>query len=327
MKKVFKSLKIFLLLIFIVISCFAFIYKDKIKLYINIGEKYVNLQKDTSSIPKVNNSRNMKASDFETIVYKNTNNVPLTLDIYKAKKQLSKGSPVILYVHGGSWIYGDKNIPSVLSPPLDSFREEGFTIISVEYRLMKPGVSFDRPTSDVKDAIRWVYKNKDVYNFNSNEIGVLGISSGAHLSLLASYTDDKQFMDDKNLENYPSKVKYLIDFLGPTDLSTLDTSKANWDMNNILKSVPNVKELTSKYSPISYVHNGAPKTLMIYSKNDTLVPYKNGVELYNKCKENNVFAKLIPLENCNHDLSGLSKEDMLTLSKEVLKFILQNSSI
>lgn len=327
MKKIFKFIKIFSLLIFVAISCFAFIYRDNIQLYISLGEKYTDLQRNTSTIPKTTNSHNINTTDFESVVYKNTNNVPLTLDIYKAKKQLSKSSPVLLYVHGGSWVYGNKNIPSALSPILDSFREQGFTIISVEYELMKPGVGFDKPVSDVKDAVRWVYKNKDTYNFNSNEIGVLGISSGAHLSLLACYTDDKEFRDDKNLENYPSKVKYLIDFLGPTNLNTLDFSKANWDINNILRSIPNVKDLTYRYSPVSYVHTGAPKTLMIYSKNDTLVPYKNGVELYNRCKENDVFAKLIPLENSNHDLSGLSKKDMLTLSKEVLKFILQNSSI
>ncbi|WP_027623283.1 alpha/beta hydrolase [Clostridium lundense] len=327
MKKFFKFIKIFLLLIFILVSCFAFIYRGQIKFYVNIGKKYISLKQNVSSIPNTKSLGKSSTADIKNVVYKNTNNVPLTLDIYKSKKGLSKGSPVIIYIHGGSWVYGNKNIPSILSPILDSFREEGFTIVSVEYELMKPGVNFDKLVSDVKDAIRWVYKNKDIYNFNTNEIGLLGISAGAHLSLLASYSNNNEFRDDKTLENYPSKVKYIIDFLGPTDLNTLDFSKVNWDINNILRSIPNISEITLKYNPVSYIHKEAPKTLMIYSKNDTIVPYKNGIELYNKCKENNIWSKLVTLENSSHDLSGLNKEDILTLSKEVLRFILQNSTI
>lgn len=131
----------------------------------------------------------------------------------------------------------------------------------------------------------------------------------------------------KTLEAYPSKVKYIIDFLGPTDLNTLDFSKANWDINNILKSIPNIKEVASKYSPINYINKEIPKTLMVYSKNDTLVPYKNAIDLYNKCKEKKASAKLVTLQNSSHDFSNFKKEDILLLSKEVLRFIVENSSI
>ncbi|OFH99486.1 acetyl esterase [Clostridium acetireducens DSM 10703] len=327
MKRFVKILKIILIAVVIFISCFTFIYRNRIKLYINIGKKYVYLQKKLHSDIHIKDINAMNTIYAENIVYKNTNNVPLTLDIYKSKKKLSKGSPVILYVHGGSWVYGDKSIPSALSPLLDVFREEGFTIISVEYQLMKPGVGFDKLVSDIKDAVRWVYKNQYEYNFNTNEIGILGISSGAHLSLLAAYTGDNEFKDDSNLEVYPSKVKYVIDILGPTDLNSLNFSKATWDINNILKSIPNIKYVVSKYSPINYVHENAPKTLMVYSKKDTLVSYKNSTELYNKCVENGVFVKLVTLENSSHDFSNLSKQDILLLSKEVLKFIVQNSPL
>ncbi|RXM65062.1 alpha/beta hydrolase [Clostridium tetani] len=329
MKKFLILIKIFLIIAIVLVSSFAFINRGKIKFYISAAKKYMSFQENlsTTSVSDMKNLTGMNNIDVKDLVYKNTNNVPLTLDIYKAKKDLPKGSPVILYVHGGSWVYGDKSIPSVLSPLLDTFRDEGFTIVSVDYELMKPGVSFDKLTSDVKDAVRWIYKNKDTYNFNTDEIGLLGISSGAHLSLLSAYTSDNEFKGDPNLANYPSKVKYVIDLLGPTDLNSLDFSKASWDLNNILNSIPNIKEVASKYSPINYVHSNAPKTLMVYSKEDSLVPYKNCTELYNKCKDNGVFVNLITLENSGHDFSKLNKEDVLSLSKGVLKFIVQNSPL
>ena len=327
MRKFFKVVKIFLILFVVIVLSFAYINKGKIKFYINAAKKYMSFQETFSSTSDMKDLNNMNTIDVKNVVYKNTNNVPLTLDMYKAKKQLPNGSPVILYVHGGAWVYGDKSIPAVLSPILDTFRDEGFTIISVDYELMKPGVSFDKPTSDVKDAVRWIYKNKDVYNFDTNEIGLLGISSGAHLSLLSGYTNDDEFKGDPKLSSYSSKVKYIIDLLGPTDLNSLDFSKASLDLNNILTSIPNVKEVASKYSPINYVHKDAPKTLMIYSKKDSLVPYTNCTELYDKCKNNRVSADVITLENSGHDFSKLKKEDVLSLSKGVLKFIVNNSSL
>ncbi|NOH15576.1 alpha/beta hydrolase [Clostridium cochlearium] len=327
MKKFFKLIKVLLIISIIFISSFAFINRGKIKFYISAVKKYMRFQESFSTSSNMDNLKGMDSMDMKNLVYKNTNNVPLTLDIYKAKKELPKGSPVILYVHGGAWVYGDKNIPNIISPILDTFRDEGFTIISVDYELMKPGILFDKLTSDVKDAVRWVYKNKDAYNFNTDEIGLLGISSGAHLSLLAGYSNDNEFKGDPNLANYPSKVKYIVDLLGPTDLNSLDFSKASWDINNILNSIPNVKEVASKYSPINYVHKNAPKTLMVYSKTDSLVPYKNCTELYNQCKSNGVFVELVNLENSEHDFSNLNKEDILSLSKGILKFIVQNSPL
>lgn len=88
--------------------------------------------------------------------------------------------------------------------------------------MLKEDTPISNPVSDVKDAIRWVYKNKDEYNFDTNNIGLLGISSGAHLSLLSAYSSEDEFIGDKKLANYPSKVNYVIDIFGPTELSTLD---------------------------------------------------------------------------------------------------------
>ena len=188
--------------------------------------------------------------NYKDVVYKNTNGVSLTLDIYGPIKQVYKSSPVLLYVHGGSFAYGDKSIPNALSPVLDTFREQGYTIISTSYELMKDKENFNKQISDVKDTIRWIYKNKSVYNFDTNEIGVIGVSSGAHLSLMAGYSNEAEFTDDAELSKYPSKIKYLIDFAGPTDLSLLNTKGLNYDLSRIFSSIKNKDNVIEKYNPI-----------------------------------------------------------------------------
>ena len=63
-------------------------------------------------------------------------------------------------------MYGDKVLPEAISSIIDLLKDEGFAVISTSYELMDDEVIFDKQISDVKDTIRWVYKNKDKYNFD-----------------------------------------------------------------------------------------------------------------------------------------------------------------
>lgn len=265
--------------------------------------------------------------DYKDIIYKNTNDVPLKLDIYSPLKNIYKKSPVILYVHGGSWVYGDKSLPTVLTPVFDTFREQGYTIISTSYELMRNKENFAKQVSDIKDTIRWIYKNAPQYNFDIDEIGLLGISSGAHLSLMAAYSQPDDFVDSKELNGYPSKVKYLIDFAGPTDLSILNTKNLNFDLSKVFSSITNKDKLIQNFNPINYVTSNIPDTLIIHSKSDNLVPFESSENLAKKCKEVNAKSKLIALNSSSHDLSGISSDDIINISKGLLFFVISNSPL
>ena len=56
------------------------------------------------------------------------------------------------------------------------------------------------------EDIYFVYQeNKKLYkeyNFNENKIGVIGASSGAHLALMAAYSDNNEFIDDEYVEEH-----------------------------------------------------------------------------------------------------------------------------
>lgn len=329
MRKFIKRISIFLLLIFSIIGVALYIYKDKVRLYINVGKKYMDIKNNASSmeVTSIDGLKQINSMDYKDIVYKNTNGIPLTLDIYGPKKKLKKGAPVILYVHGGSWAFGNKALPEILTPMLDSFREEGFAIVSTSYELMKNTVNFEKQISDIKDTIRWIHKNKDIYGFNDNEIGVIGISSGAHLSLLATYTKDNEFNDDKNLLGYSSKVKYIIDLFGPTDLKTLDMGKAGNHLSGLLQQVNNKEAIMDKFSPVNYVNSSIPNTLIVHSKTDELVPFKNATLLYDKCKENESTVELLTLEKSGHDFQNINTDEVFSLANKILKFIINESPI
>ncbi|WP_297421573.1 alpha/beta hydrolase [Clostridium sp.] len=324
MKKFFKM---FFLILFIAIVILTVVFRKRIMLSYRIAEKYISLKSHAWTTQELDVEKSSSSMNYKDVLYKNTNGVPLTLDIYGPKNKVYKSSPVILYVHGGSWVYGDKSIPEALSPILDTFRDQGYTIISTSYELMRSKENFNKQISDVKDTIRWIYKNESTYNFDTNEIGVLGVSSGAHLALMASYSNENEFTDDLALSKYSSKVKYLIDFAGPTDLNLLNTTNLNYDLTKVFASISNKEDVIKKYNPINYVKKSNPNTLIIHSYSDDVVPYESSKKLYNKCIEIGAKADLITLNSTAHDLSSISNIDVTSLSEGLLKFVIFNSPL
>ena len=163
------------------------IFHKRIFLCYGIAQKYISLKDEISNTENVDITSVADSMSHKDIVYKDTNGVPLTLDIYGPIKNVYKESPVILYVHGGSWVYGDKALPEALSPVLDTFREQGYTIISTSYELMRNKEDFNKQVCDVKDTIRWIFtKMLILITLITDEIGMIGLSSGAHLSLYGS---------------------------------------------------------------------------------------------------------------------------------------------
>ncbi len=114
---------------------------------------------------------------------------PLAEDEEEAPSNL----PVILYVHGGRWMTGDKNIDQ--TPKVDFFIKEGFVVVSTNYRLSEDG-SNQHPAQieDVADAVGWISDNIRYRNGNPRAIYLVGHGAGAHLVALLA-TDHSRLMD------------------------------------------------------------------------------------------------------------------------------------
>ena len=320
MKKVFKVITILLSTMLITTICIVLYFKNSVMIIYNVFNELNTSNESIETLGELINYKATNSMDKGNIKYKNTSSNDVFLDIYKSNIS-DEPSPVILYIHGGSWIYGDNTIPEGLEPVLNAFNSQGYTIISVSYELLKENTPLENPIIDVKDAIRWVYKYKDIYNFDTNNIGILGISSGAHLGLMAAYSNDNEFIGDEKLKDYPSKVKYIIDIFGPTDLKTLDTSSIEGKYKDTIDTIINTKSNYYKYTPLNYINNSSPSTLVIHSKNDELVPYENAVKLYNSLKSNKVHSKFLTLSEGSHFFSGYKKNEIFALVFEILKFI------
>ena len=272
-----------LISVFILITTLILYFTNSI--YYKFIYEIIKLNKSLPTISSNFYDSPIENITYKDVIYKNRNDLKLKLDIYKSKNN-NKKSPVIIYVFGNGWIDGSKVIPSGISPIVNLLLEEGYTIISTSYELMNDKIIFDNQVSDIKDTIRWVYKFKDKYDFDTNNIGIIAPSAGAQLSMLAAFSDNNDFIGDYNLSGYPSKVKYIIDLFGPTILSEVNLSEAPKEITNNL-SADDINKISNKYSPINYLRDNLPDTLIIHSLSDSIVPYRTSIELYNKANSYN----------------------------------------
>ena len=98
------------------------------------------------------------------------------LDVYRPK-QFSGKLPVIVSVHGGGWVYGDKTINQFYCM---SLAQHGFAVVNFSYRL-SPKYKHPTPLIDTNNVFKWVLENADAYGFDTDNVFAVGDSVGANI--------------------------------------------------------------------------------------------------------------------------------------------------
>ena len=99
------------------------------------------------------------------------------LDLYRPKDKEGK-LPVLLNIHGGAWVYGDKK---VYAPYCMYLAAQGFAVVNASYRLA-PKPTFPAPLEDVGSIMEWVVTNAKQYHLDLRNLFFVGDSAGAHLA-------------------------------------------------------------------------------------------------------------------------------------------------
>ena len=99
------------------------------------------------------------------------------LDLYRPKDKEGK-LPVLLNIHGGAWVYGNKK---VYAPYCMYLAAQGFAVVNASYRLA-PKHTFPAPLEDVGSIMEWVVTNAKQYHLDLRNLFFVGDSAGAHLA-------------------------------------------------------------------------------------------------------------------------------------------------
>lgn len=230
------------------------------------------------------------------------------ISIYTPPASNSK-SPLIIYVHGGSWLSRPKSAPAWVS----NFVKSGFAVAVVHYRLSSEGI-FPAQIEDLNTCLRWIKTNATKFNIDASRIGLWGTSAGGHLVSLMGTSANNAALDlglgDKSISK---NVQAVCDFCGPTDLVTLGSQMQpgqEWDTVSPLAPLSLLlggqattrSALALQASPTTYVAANNPPFLIVHGAADTIVPTSQSQMLADKLKAAGVPTELYILPSTGHDI-------------------------
>jgi len=254
-------------------------------------------------------------------------NLPYGSDTSQRFDIICKGNNVhaVVYIHGGAYFTGNKDeYPSFLTD-----YSENYLFASINYRVINTEntIHMGSIISDVNDALEKIQEFSKVNGVNIKDFILVGHSAGGHIALLYGY---KYFQKNKHI-----KIAACISLAGPTDFTddsgwssmtmwgnnveerlaflswmgtrltrhTITLKQHNWTKQ---ADYPEFKKYIMEISPIAYVSNDIPPTLLVHARNDDQVPFSNAIRLKTMLERTSVPHKLITPEGSgdNHMLGG-----------------------
>jgi len=227
-----------------------------------------------------------------------------TMDIIRPKEVSDKPRPAVLLVHGGGFRAGTKEGYIALAVKL---AEHGYVAATANYRL-SPGNQFPAPVHDVKAAVRFLRANAGKYGIDTEHIGALGGSAGAHLVLMLGLTAGvAEFEGTGGHPEQSSAVQAVVDEYGPTDF-TQSYSKSV-DAAEVLPmflggDLDHNRIDHIKSSPLSWVNPNAAPTLAMHGTADNYVAYEQSLWLVEKMIAAGATAELETMSGAGHGFKG-----------------------
>ena len=213
---------------------------------------------------------------------------------------------LVLFIHGGAWIAGDKeSYDSGMNYGASSL---GIAIASVNYRYISEDVDLLDILDDIDAALAKIKDTGAAAGVNINRVLLTGDSAGGHLSLLYAYA---------RKSTAPITPVAVISNSGPTDLYD-----DNFYHGNALGDEAVISDLMSKacgqrftyatkesakdalysVSPISYVSADCVPTVINHGNADTIVPFSNALTLDALLTQYGVEHVLNVYQGADHDL-------------------------
>lgn len=263
----------------------------------------------------------------EEIIYKEIGEMSLGFDIYRSSEISASPhmAPVVVYVHGGAWMVGDKRSGLRLAwPMLEALCSKGFVFVSTDYRLANTYTKFPAPVEDVRDTVRYLKKNTDQLGIDSERIALMGVSAGGHLALMAALAPDDSLGGDPKLCTYSGRVRAVVSWCGPTDLRI---EQHRTPIREILvaelvgQPFQNDSYLYSAASPAAYVSSTSPPILLLHSEEDSLVPYGQAQCMYEQAMVVGADVMLISIENSGHVYKKIDDREIQPELEDILKLI------
>ena len=214
-------------------------------------------------------------------------------DLYLPANRTVNTKTVIL-VHGGGWTGGDKKDMEFV---VDLMKQDvkDVAIVNINYRLAdENNKPYPMQINDISTIVKHLKDNKIRYSI-SDDLGFIGLSAGAHLSLLWSYAFDTG-----------NNVNMVSSIVGPTNFTDPAYVNASSPELEAIKLIFGINSQNTAFleevSPFHRVTASAPPTALYYAGQDELVPTTQGTDMRDKLASLNVTHEFTLYPDVGHGL-------------------------
>lgn len=235
-----------------------------------------------------------------------------SMNVYLPAGRNSEETPLLIYIHGGAWIDGNKT-------EFDAFRSlaetyfPGYAYVSIGYRLHGVGTSintFPTQENDVLNAIDYITSQTSDWNV-SDDMLLAGASAGAHLALLHGY---------KNPE--VGNIRGLIAFFPPTELESLSRFNliTQLGLASLLAGSPQTApDLYFQSSPVNFISSSSLPSIFFHGTADEVVPISQSELLANALQASGVDHEFVIYTGQGHGFDAMTYTNAFQQAAEFIQ--------
>ena len=139
----------------------------------------------------------------QTYVYKIVDGLQIRADVHRFADTLDVVRPVVIWIHGGALISGNREdilFTRRLLGEVDELKERlveaEYVVVSIDYRLA-PETKLSSIIEDLEDAFAWVRaRGPELFNADTSRIAVMGGSAGGYLTLTSGLRIERRWAPD-----------------------------------------------------------------------------------------------------------------------------------
>ena len=196
----------------------------------------------------------------------------LTTDIYQPQGDTLARRPLIIFVHGGGFVGGDKGTSQFVTL-CSEFAKRGYVTASINYRLDSNANAraIMNAMHDARAAVRFFRRNASTYRIDEDRIAMGGGSAGAYTSLCVAYIDKQSELypgsgaidveGNSGNAGYSSKIHACLDYWG---------------------ALVNTNALESRNDPPLIIIHGTDDNTVLYSNATNLDARATAIGLYHE---------------------------------------------